>query len=322
MKILFNPKITYVTCCENGFYGLRYLHRKGYHIEMVITISPETANKYQVSGYVNLIEWCKLLKIPVTILTEYHIDLEDIKDLYKELLVVNGWNRLISQDVINKFSLGSLGIHAGHPPIGLGRAPLVWNLIKGHRDIEVYVFGLTEKADDGDIIAIDTVEITNYDTVKTLYEKVMYKAAILLVDAIKNIQKGQPRISQEKKYQVIYPKRTQYDGLIDFRESLEFLINFIRAQSSPYPGAYSILRRQKCIIWDAIPFDSFSFRYQSRVPGKIILALPTGIVVQTGTSPIWIRSATFEKSILVPNKLEEMERYVGEIFEMTQVCNE
>jgi methionyl-tRNA formyltransferase len=316
MRSRLNPKIVYITCCDNGYFGLRYLYKAGHHIEQVITISQETAKKYQVSGYVDVVGWCNSLKIPVTILSDYCVDLGDISNSCKELLIVNGWNRLIPINVINKFSLGALGVHAGHPPIGLGRAPLVWNLIKGHRDLEVYVFNLTERADDGDILAIDTVEIVIQDTVKTLYEKVMYKAACLFNQAIHAVQNRYPKISQNSKYQVIYPKRNHIDGLIDFRESVDFLVNFIRAQSDPYPGAYAYLRGQKCIIWDAIPFDSFSFRAQARTPGKIMIALPSGLIVQTGTSPLWIKSASISGSIFIPRVLQEMEKYVDEIFDI------
>ena len=317
-----SPKIVYVTCCENGYFGLRYLYNLGHHIERVITISQETAKKYQVSGYVDVVDWCNLLKIPVTIISDYYIDPGDIKNSCKELLIVNGWNRLISVDVIKKFSLGALGVHAGHPPIGLGRAPLVWNLIKGHRDLDVYVFNLTEHADDGDILAIETVEIVIQDTIKTLYEKVMYKAACLFNQAIDAIQNGYPVISQDSKYQVIYPKRNHEDGLIDFRESVDYLVNFIRAQSAPYPGAYAFLKGKKCIIWDAIPFDSFSFRAQTRTPGRVMIALPSGLIVQTGTSPLWIKSATIADSIFIPRKLEEMEEYIDEIFDVNDGCYE
>ena len=36
----------------------------------------------------------------------------------------------------------------------------------------------------------------------------------------------------------VYPQRSPEDGLIDLSWSKEEIFNFIRAQSSPYPGAF------------------------------------------------------------------------------------
>lgn len=313
------PKIVYVTCCDNGLFGLRYLHRKGFGIEQVISISPDLGEKYGVSGYVDPSHWCQSVGIPVTMLDDYTVRSRDVKDSAKEILIVNGWNRLITLDVIHEFKIGALGVHAGHPPIGLGRAPLPWNIIKGFSDIEVYVFNLTENADDGNVLAIRTVQITPHDDVKTLYEKVMFRSAELFEQAVYDLINGKKSFEQAKKYEVAYPKRSPADGLIDFRRPLEDLVNFIRAQTHPYPGAFCFLKGKKWSIWRAQLFDAFAFRDEPRIPGQIVLALPTGIVVQTGSAPLWITHATQDGDLAVPGLLEDMERYVGEVFELRVV---
>ena len=42
-----------------------------------------------------------------------------------------------------------------------------------------------------------------------------------------------------------------FDGKIDWSKSAEKVYNFIRAQSNPYPGAFSYLLVEKLIIWTA-----------------------------------------------------------------------
>ncbi len=39
-----------------------------------------------------------------------------------------------------------------------------------------------------------------------------------------------------------FPPRTEEDGLIDWRKSSKDIMNFVRAQTRPYPGAYTIVR--------------------------------------------------------------------------------
>lgn len=307
--------IVYVTCCENGFYGLRHLYQEGFKIEKVITISKILGKKYNVSGYKDPSHWCDLVGIEVIKLDDYTVKISDIENSSKQILVVNGWNRLINLEVINAFKIGALGVHAGHPPIGMGRAPLPWNIIKGFKDIEVYVFKLTDKADDGNILGVNTIEITTSDDIKTLYEKVMFRSAKLFAKAIISLENRKKGFEQAKQFEITYPKRSPSDGLIDFRRPVEELVDFVRAQTYPYPGAFSFLNKNKWSIWKAQSFDSHSFRTRPRIPGQIVLALPSGLVVQTGSAPLWITSATQGENVIAPNSLEFLEKFIGQKFD-------
>lgn len=307
--------ITYITCCGNGMYGLKYLLDKGHNITTVVTISPEVGQKNLVSGYVEIAPLCKSEGIRLIELDNYVIKPENLPPDKCGILVVNGWNRLIKKEVISMFEYGGLGIHAGHPPIGHGRAPLPWNIIKGFKEIEVYIFKLTEHADDGNILAINTIEITPHDTVKTLYEKVMYRGAMLFDRALNDISNDNIISYKQQKNDIIsYPKRTPEDGLIDFTNSVDEIYNFIRAQSHPYPGAFTFVNGKKWHIWKAIPFDCHSLESSPRVPGSIVVALPSGIVVQTGSSPLWILEAEYSGKKVIPLNINSMEQYVGARF--------
>lgn len=285
---MYNLNIAYITCCENGFFGLEHLVKQNIRPSQVITIHSELGSAYNVSGFKSPVDFCNHHNIPIKELDCYNVTRKDFF-IQPDLIIVNGWNRLLSKDVITYAKNCAIGVHAGHPPIGHGRAPLPWNLIKGMKDIEVYIFKLTEHADDGNIINLQTVEITETDTIKLLYEKVMYITALLIEKSIVDIKNDS--VIEKKQcldYAINYPKRTPSHGKINFSLSANEIYNFVRAQSKPYPGAFSYLSSHKCTLWEITLFDSFSFRNESRVPGKIIAALPSGIVVMTGTSPIWL----------------------------------
>lgn len=305
-------KIVYVTSGENGLYGLQHLCRQGFSIRTVVTISRSVARRNRVSGFADVTGFCRQQNLPVITLDTYQLAPEDLGRADNDLLIVNGWNRLIRAEVLSMFRYGGLGVHAGHPPIGLGRAPLPWNVIKGFRDVEVYVFRLTERADDGEILAIQTVEITPWDDVRTLYEKVMLVGAQMFESVLRAFCRGEPSgRPQDRSHVVLYPKRSPDDGLIDFYESAESIFNFVRAQSRPYPGAFAQLDSERWYIWRAVPFDRYAFRDLQRVPGRIIAALPSGLIVQTGTSPLWILEATCGDRQVVPDTLDNLEQYVG-----------
>lgn len=309
-------KILYVTCAENGLYGLKHLIRSKMEVSAVVTISPETAQKANVSGYVDVSQYAVQAGLHLVVLKGYELKASDIAGIDADILIVNGWNRLIHREVIESIPSGGIGVHAGHPPIGLGRAPLVWNILLGHTDLEVYIFQLTSGADDGDIVARTPVEITPWDTVKTLYEKVMFQAARLLVVAVNDLAAGNPGQPQLLECAVSYEKRTPCDGAIDFSQNEYAVHNFVRAQTPPYPGAFAFLDGVRWQIFEAAPFDRFSFRDVQRVPGQILAALPSGLIVMTGGAPVWITSARREDGVQFPDDLSKMERLVGRRFLM------
>lgn len=309
-------RVVYVTCCDNGLFALRQLVRRGHRFERVVTIPPHVAEKAQVSGYQDPRPFCASAGIPVSVLEDYTVRPADVGEGQLDLLVVNGWNRLIKADVMARFRHGGLAIHAGHPPIGQGRAPLPWNLIKGHTDLEVYVFRMTEHADDGDMVGRRVVEITAHDDVRTLYEKVMFTGALLFDDAITGVLAGTAvTVPQDPRFAVLYGKRGPQDGLVDFREQVEVLVDFVRGQARPYPGAFARLDGADLRVWRAIPYDRFAFRDRPRRPGEVLLALPSGLVVETGSSPVWIVEATLDGKPLVPGPLEALEALVGKRLE-------
>lgn len=308
-------KILYITCCDNGFFALKALSSQGYSIAAVITISPQVAERNAVSGYVDIREWCIQRNLECITLENYQLNFKDVQHLDYELIVVNGWNRLIHQEVINSAPLGGLGLHAGHPPIGLGRSPLVWNIILGHSDLEVYCFKLTAQADDGAIYSLQTVEITPFDNAQLLYEKVMRAGKNLIIEAINKIAKQIAPYAQNLAHAKHYAKRTPEDGAIDFSQSAIAIYNFVRAQTTPYPGAFCHLNQQKWHIHSVIPFDRFAYRDIQRLPGQIVEVLPSGIVIQTGTEAIWLLDATIDGDIQLKDLGEEFkESLIAQVF--------
>ena len=60
-----------------------------------------------------------------------------------------------------------------------------------------------------------------------------------------------PRIKQEQLDDTdIWPQRKPEDGLIDWSKSPKEIECFVRAQTKPYPGAYTVIDGKKVTIWD------------------------------------------------------------------------
>jgi methionyl-tRNA formyltransferase len=301
-------QVVYVSCAENGFWGLQRLVERGVRIAAVVTLPPELGARYCVSGYVDMSGWLRDKAIPMIALDDYVLRRENLQGVEFDALIVNGWNRLISAEVIGQARFGALAIHAGHPPLGLGRAPIVWNMLLGRQDIEVYVFEMLPTADDGPILARAPIEITSYEDIRHLYEKVMLVGADLLFEALGRLMNGEKGAAQALQDRSFFPKRTPEDGRIDFRQDEIALYNFVRAQRPPYPGAFAELAGERWVILKAQPFDRFFRRSLQRRPGTIIEILPSGPVVQTGGAPVWLTEVRIDGRPVFPSATIDVAR--------------
>ena len=198
------------------------------------------ANVYGIPAYeVNSVEGKRI--------TDYkHL----ISSLEPDFLLALGWYYMIPGSIRKLAKYGSWGIHASLLPKYAGGAPLVWAMINGERETGITLFRMDDGIDDGDIIRQKAFYISYTDTIRDLYRKVEeYSKEILL-----NVFKEFPDIRfvpQDKSALEVYPQRRPEDGKIDWTKSSYEIYNFIRAQTLPYPCAYTSLSKDIIKIIDA-----------------------------------------------------------------------
>lgn len=163
-----------------------------------------------------------------------------------------GWYHMVPHMVRDRFTKGVAGIHASLLPRYRGGAPLVWAIINGEAQAGVTLFYFDDGVDSGDIIAQSAFEILRDDTIATVCEKATTAAVELARTHVAKIRMGvAQRIPQDHACASQFPQRRPEDGLIDWNKSAEETRNFIRAQTRPYPGAFTIVNGKKITIWDA-----------------------------------------------------------------------
>lgn len=167
-----------------------------------------------------------------------------------ELIVVVGWYHMIPDFILAKIPCA--GLHASLLPKYRGGAPLVWAIINGEKETGITFFLLDKGVDSGPIIGQEKVKINKRDTIATVYKKIEKKG-------IKLLRKYLPKIAnrtavykkQDESQKTIFPQRTPEDGRINWNWGAKRIKDFIRAQTKPYPGAYTIIKNKKVVIWDA-----------------------------------------------------------------------
>lgn len=260
-----NRRVAVAGCKHTTRELITGLARRGFTVDHCITISPEKAAQQQVAGYEDLRPFLDEQQIPWTHAHKYSLksaqDRQTIGALNLDLLLVNGWQRLIPEWFLKQLELGAFGMHGSNKPLphGRGRSPMNWSLIQGKNLFFTHLFRYAVGVDDGPIIAVQKFSITPHDTCLTLHYKNTLSMIALCADALPKLMDGSAKSRPQPDGPAsFYPKRGAEDGLIYWNDAAADIFNLIRAVTRPFPGAFCYLDddpQHKLMIWRAIPFD-------------------------------------------------------------------
>lgn len=254
-------RIAFFGASDLGFDCCKSLIEQSYEIVGVYTIPEKFSIKYKNEEESSLVS-NSLYKdfssfesfgIPVTeIKNSKDIDESKIRKQNPDLIIVIGWYFNLPNSIINYPKLGTIGIHASLLPKYRGNAPLVWAMINGEKESGVTLFYFEKGIDKGDIIKQKSFSIGDDENISDILNKAKLASIEVLNESIPQIKEGTSnRIVQDESQASYYPRRTPDDGLIDWNMEPLMIKNFIRAQTKPYPGAFTIINNKKVIIWDA-----------------------------------------------------------------------
>ena len=255
-------RIVFFGASRLGYECCKAIIEAGHTVAGIVTI-PETfsikykeeAERKKVKNYLysDFNDFEKYYNIPVIEvkgnLSEYQ---DRIAEMKPDFILVIGWYYLIPKQMLELAPKGAAGIHGSLLPKYRGNAPFVWAIINGEKETGISFFYFDDGIDTGDIIAQSAIPIEETDTIKEVLEKAQLSSVEILLENLPGIASGMvERRAQDHSKATYFPRRTPDDGLIDWSWDVKRIRDFIRAQTKPYPGAYTIINDKKIIIWDA-----------------------------------------------------------------------
>jgi methionyl-tRNA formyltransferase len=133
---------------------------------------------------------------------------------------------------------GAMNMHGSLLPKYRGRVPVNWAIIRGETETGATLHYMTEKPDNGDIVAQQAVPILPNDTAHEVFQKVTVAAEMALNGVMPALQAGTaPRVKQDLSKGAYFGGRKPEDGVIDWSKSAVEVHNLVRAVAPPYPGA-------------------------------------------------------------------------------------
>jgi methionyl-tRNA formyltransferase len=186
--------------------------------------------------------------------------------LRPDAIIVVGYGRIIPPWMIGLPAMGNLNLHASLLPKYRGAAPIQWAIANGETVTGVTTMKIDAGLDTGDILLQEELPIAPEDTSETLAPRLASVGADLMVETLRDFQKGslhpQP---QDHTQATLAPFLKKEDGLIDFHRSAAKIMNRMRA-FKPWPGAFTKFRGKNLQIWSARSTN------QSIPPGVIHIA--------------------------------------------------
>ena len=176
-----------------------------------------------------------------------------VRALDPELIFVVGWSQLVKDSFIALAREGVFGMHPTLLPRHRGRASIPCAILSGLARTGVTLFEIVDAtADSGAIVGQVVVDIEPEETATTLYDRIAVAHVELIGECVPQIlSRTGPRIPQDPTRASSWAKRVPADGIIDWETRAPYLYDWVRAQTRPYPGAFTYLGDEKVVVWKA-----------------------------------------------------------------------
>ena len=219
--------------------SLENLIQKNYNVIGVITAIDKERGRGRKIKYSPIKEYAIKNKIPLFQPDNLKDDdfIRKIKLLKPDLFVVVAF-RMLPEILISIPKYGCINLHSSILPNYRGAAPINWVIINGEKETGVTTFFINKNIDEGDIIEINKIKITEDETAGSLHDKLKILGSNLVEKTVKNIFKN--NFKREKQIissdDPIAPKINKDICRIDVNSDRNSIIRLVRGLS-PYPGA-------------------------------------------------------------------------------------
>lgn len=250
------------------------------HDVVTVVTHPKSEHAYEKIWSDSVADLAEKHGIPVIIRNRPDDELVDrLKEVAPDIIVANNWRTWMPPEIYNLPVHGTLNIHDSLLPAYAGFSPLIWALVNGEPEVGVTAHLMDEELDAGDIVIQRSVAVGPTDTTTDLFHRTVDLIAPVTTEALGLIASGQTEFTrQDRSKASFFHKRAEEDIRIDWTWPAQDLERLIRAQSAPYPSAFTFHKGQRLEIVSAVVSEG---RYGG-TPGRIFYREGDGVVIVAG----------------------------------------
>ncbi|MDA3802449.1 MAG: methionyl-tRNA formyltransferase [Patescibacteria group bacterium] len=178
-------------------------------------------------------------------------EVENIKKLNPDLIVVIAYGKIIPQSILDIPKYSCINVHASLLPKYRGASCLNAPIINGDKETGITIMKMEAGLDTGPILKQFKIDIKSNEKLETLHDKLSDLAANNLVETLKDWMmekiEAQEQDDSRSSYVSIIKKE---DGKIDVNKPANEIERMIRA-FNPWPGTYANLNDKPLKILEA-----------------------------------------------------------------------
>ncbi|MBS0335797.1 MAG: methionyl-tRNA formyltransferase [Proteobacteria bacterium] len=206
--------------------------------------------------------------------------LERLQGVSPDVLVVAAYGLILPQRVLDVARKGAVNIHASLLPRWRGAAPIQRAILAGDRETGVTIMQMDAGLDTGAMLSQRRIPILAEDTASTLHDRLAALGAEMIVEALRDCEKGVLRAVPQPAEGVTYAhKIDKGEAALDWRKANAELDRQVRA-FNPFPGALAVLGDAAVKVWRARPVAGHGD------PGEILSTGDDGVVVACGAGAL------------------------------------
>jgi methionyl-tRNA formyltransferase len=244
--------IVFAGTSDFGIYCLDYLNDK-FNVIGVITNPDKPAGrgrKIRFSAIKN-----KAIELNLKLFQFKNINerenLEVLKKLNPDLIIVIAYGKIISAELLELFENKWINVHASLLPDLRGPAPINYAVMNGLKKTGITIMNMNEKMDEGDILYQKDTPISDKETFGELYEKLQNLSVGTLEEYFCKLSHHEIIPSPQKHKLASYTKKiTSENTRLDLTASCKN--NYLKIKGlNPIPCAWVEFKNKKLKIYDA-----------------------------------------------------------------------
>lgn len=228
-----------------------------YNVVGVITAADKPAGRGQKLKYSAVKEYALAKNLPLLqpVNLKEEAFLSELKMLNANVQIVVAF-RMLPKVVWEMPTLGTFNLHASLLPNYRGAAPINWAIINGETKTGVTTFFIDDKIDTGAMILSTEIPINETESAGQLHDRLMDLGSKTVIDTLEMIEKDTVKTVIQKDTADIKTayKLNKENCKIDWTKSALEINNLIRGLS-PYPAAWCFIE-DKNEHWNAKIYES------------------------------------------------------------------
>lgn len=224
---------------EMGVMGLGTLIARGVPVAAVFTYEDDPKEN---CWFRSVAELARSHGIPTYTTTRINDPewVEKIRSLSPDVIFSFYYRHIVKKAIREIPRFGCVNLHGSLLPRYRGRSPVNWQVLNGETESGVTLHHMVARADAGDVVGRERVEVGPDDTALDLYRKLLDAGRRLLLRHLDGILSGTaPREVQDESQATVFGGRKPEDGRIDWRRSAKEIHDLVRAVAPPWPGAFT-----------------------------------------------------------------------------------